>query len=197
MTYAEQILKMAYSNNGVVTSAQVTTAGILRENLRALVGKGLLERSERGVYIVPTVFNDEMYNLQMRYKRGIFSHDTALFLLDLTDRTPIKYSMTFPLAYNTQKLKAENVTCYRTKEALYDLGIIDKKSPGGNPIRCYNAERTLCEMLKKRSNADIQIVADAFKRYARQNKQDIPLLSSFGKLFRVEKKLRAYLEVLL
>ena len=138
-----------------------------------------------------------MYNLQMRYKRGIFSHDTALFLLDLTDRTPVKYSMTFPLAYNTQKLKSENVTFYRTKEAFYELGIIDKKSHGGNPIRCYNAERTLCEMLKKRSNADIQIVTDAFKRYARQNKQDIPLLSSFGKLFRVEKKLRAYLEVLL
>lgn len=197
MTYADNILKMAYSNNGVVTSSQVTTAGILRENLRVLVDKGLLERSERGVYIVPTVFNDEMYNLQVRYKRGIFSHDTALFLLDLTDRTPVKYSITFPLAYNTQKLKAENVTCYRTKEPLYDLGIIDKKSPGGNPIRCYNSERTLCEMLKKRSNADIQIVTDAFKRYARQNKQDIPLLSSFGKLFRVEKKLRAYLEVLL
>jgi hypothetical protein len=51
--------------------------------------------------------------------------------------------------------------------------------------------------LKKRSNADIQIVTDAFKRYARQNQQDIPLLSTFAKLFRVEKKLRAYLEVLL
>ena len=37
MNYSEQILKIAYDNNGVVTSAQVTKAGILREHLRGLV----------------------------------------------------------------------------------------------------------------------------------------------------------------
>lgn len=197
MTYAEQILKMAHDNNGVVTSTQVTKAGILREHLRGLVDNGLLERSERGVYIVPTVFNDEMFNLQTRYKRGIFSHDTALFLLDLTDRTPVKFSMTFPLGYNTRGLKSENVKCYRVKDAFYDRGIVDTKSPGGNPVRCYNAERTLCEILRSRSNSDIQVVTDAFKRYTRLAGRDIPQLSTFAKLFRVENKLRAYMEVLL
>ena len=197
MTYAKQILKMAYDHNGVVTSTQVTKAGILREHLRGLVDKGSLERSERGVYIVPTVFNDEMLNLQTRYKRGIFSHETALFLLDLTDRTPIKYSMTFPLKYNTTALNSENVKYYHVKVELYDLGIIDAKSPGGNLIRCYNAERTLCDILKGRSNTDIQVVTDAFKRYTRLDNKDIPQLSKFAKLFRVEKKLRPYLEVLL
>lgn len=197
MTYAEQILKMAKNNKGIITSTQVSKAGILREHLRGLVGKGLLERSERGVYIVPTGFDDEMYNLQMRYKRGIFSHATALFLLDLTDRTPIKYSMTFPLGYNTTALNAENVKYYRVTGSLYELGIITAKSPGGNLIRIYNAERSLCDILKGRSHADIQIVTDAFKRYTRLEKQDIPLLSKYAKLFRVEKKLRPYLEVLL
>lgn len=132
MTYAEQILKIAYKNNGTVTSAQVTKAGINRQHLKILVDKGLLERSERGVYIVPTNFDDEIFNLQSRYKRGIFSHETALFLLDMTDRTPIKYSMTFPLSYNTSILEKENVIYYRVKKELYELGIITGKSPGGN-----------------------------------------------------------------
>lgn len=197
MNYAEQILKMAYDNNGVVTSAQVTKAGILREHIRTLVNKGLLERSDRGIYIIPTIFDDEMFNLQMRFKRGIYSHDTALFLLDLTDRTPTKYSMTFPLEYNTTALKSENVKYYRVKDELYELGIITAKSPGGNSIRFYNAERTLCDILKERASTDIQIVTDAFKRYARLDQKDIPMLSKFAKLFRVEKKLRSYMEVLL
>ena len=196
MTYANQILNMAHNNNGLVTSTQVTRAGISREHLRGLVNKGLLERSERGVYIVPTVFNDEMFNLQARFKRGIFSHGTALFLLDLTDRTPAKYSMSFPLGYNTTALKSENVKYYRVKEPLYDLGIMEINSPCGNPVRCYNAERTLCDILKSRSNSDIQVVTDAFKRYTRLDKRDIPQLSSFAKLCKVEKKLRAYMEVL-
>jgi len=197
MNYAEQILKMASNNNGVVTSAQVTKAGILREHLRGLVDKGLLERSERGVYIIPTVFDDEMFNLQMRYKRGIFSHETSLFLLDLTDRTPVRYSMTFPLGYNTTAPNSENVKYSRVKNDLYEIGIITVKSPGGNFIRIYSAERTLCDILKGRNKIDIQIVTDAFKRYTRLDKKDIPLLSEYGKIFKVENKLRTYLEVLL
>lgn len=197
MTYAEQILKIAYENNGTVTSAQVTKAGINRQHLKLLVDKGLLECSERGVYIIPTYFGDEMFNLQSRFKRGILSHETALFLLDLTDRTPVKYSMTFPLSYNISIVEKGNVKSYRVKEELYELGIITGKSPAGNEVRLYNAERTLCDILKGRSRTDIQIVTEAFKRYAKLENKDIPLLSKNAKLFRVEKKLRSYLEVLL
>lgn len=197
MRNAEQILKMAHENNGTVTSSQVTQSGFGREYLRILLDKGLLVRSARGVYVLPTVFEDEMFNLQSRFKRGVFSHDSALFLLDLTDRTPIEYSMTFPLNYNTTSLNAENVKYYRIKEAFYDVGVVTVKSPGGNDIRAYNAERTLCDILKGRSETDIQVVTDAFKRYTQQKKTDINLLSEYGRLFRVEKKLRTYLEVLL
>jgi predicted transcriptional regulator of viral defense system len=197
MSYAEQILKIAYENNGIVTSAKVTNAGINRQYLKVLVNKGLLERSGRGIYIIPANFDDEMFNLQARFKRGIFSHETALFLLDLTDRTPIKYSMTFPLEYNTSILKSENIKYYRVKEDLYELGVITRKSPGGNEVRLYSAERTLCDILKGRSRIDIQIVTEAFKRYAKLDNKDIPLISRYAKLLRIEKKLRSYLEVLL
>jgi len=197
MTYAEKILKIANENNGVVTTTQVTKAGISREYLRILVNKNLLEHSGRGVYIIPTIFDDEMLNLQVRFKRGIFSHETALFLLDLSDRTPIKYSMTFPLGYNTTSPGLENVKYHRVKDDLYGLGIITAKSPSGNDVQLYNAERTLCDILKGRSNTEIQIVTDAFKRYARLDKKNIPLLSKYAKLLRVENKIRSYLEVLL
>lgn len=197
MTYAEQLLTLANENNGTVTSAQVTKAGINRQHLKILVDKGLLERSERGVYIIPTNFDDEMFNLQSRYKRGIFSHEIALFLQGLTDLTTIKYSMTFPLGYNTSILDSENVKYYRVKEELYELAIITGKSPGGNEVRLYNAERTLCDILKGRSGTDIQIVTEAFKRYVRLENKNIPLILEYAKLLRVEKRLRSYLEVLL
>ena len=197
MNYVEQIMDLAKTNNGVVTSAQVTQVGIHRYYLKMLADQGLLEHSERGVYILPTTFDDEMFNLQSRYKKGIFSHATALFLLDLTDRTPIKYSMTFPLQYNISALKTENVKCFRVKDELYELGVITGKTPGGNTVRLYNVERTLCDILKGRSNVEIQIVVEAFKRYAKLDEKDIPRLSDYAKLMRVEKRIRPYLEVLL
>lgn len=197
MPHADKVLDFAYHHNGMVTSAQVTREGISRQYLTNLVEKGLLERSARGVYILPSNFDDEMVNLQVRYSRGIFSHETALFLLDLTDRTPVTHSMTFPLSYNTSGLKNENVRYYRVKQELYNLGIITDKTPAGNEVKLYNAERTLCDILKGRSRTDIQVISEAFKRYVKQEKINIPLLSKYAKLLRVEKKLRPYLEVLL
>lgn len=196
-SYAERILQMAYKNNGTVTSKDVTNARILRAHIKILVNKGLLERVDRGVYILPTNFIDEMFNLQSRFKQGIFSNETALFIHNLTDRTPIKFSMTFPLGYNTTSLKKENVKYIRVKMEYFNIGIVWAKSPVGNPIRVYSSERTLCDILRGRSNTDIQILTDAFKRYICLLKKDIPLLSEYAKIFHVEKKLQAYLDVLL
>lgn len=61
----------------------------------------------------------------------------------------------------------------------------------------YDMERTLCDILRPRANTDIQIVSEAFKRYAKRKDKNIPQLSEYAKHFNVEEKLRFYLEVLL
>ena len=193
----EKIMEMAKDNNGIVTAAQVREAGLSRGILKYLVDKGLLERSARGVYILPEIWDDEIFNLQARYKKGIFSNETALFLNDMTDRTPNMFQMTFPLNYNTTTLKKENVKCFRVKEELYDLGVIEVVTPAGNLVRTYCIERTLCDILKERNNIDIQIISEAFKCYTRSGNKNIPLLSEYAIKLKVEKRLRAYLEVLI
>jgi len=197
MTNAEIIMEMVKNNNGVITAAEVTKAGISRGSLKHLVDTSVLEHSARGVYQLAEVWDDEMYNFQVRYKRGIFSGETALFLSDLTDRTPLRFQMTFPLSYNITALKDENVKCVRAIKDLYELGVISTETPAGNPVKAYNMERTLCDILRKQSNTDIQIISEAFKRYSRRNDKNIPLLSEYAKKLKVEKKLRSYLEVLL
>ena len=74
------ILQLAEKNNGIVTTSMVTAAGISRGNLNYLVDMGKLEKTSRGVYILPEAWEDEFINLQSRFKRGVFSHETALFL---------------------------------------------------------------------------------------------------------------------
>ena len=88
MGATETIIKMAEDNNGIVTTAMVVAAGFSHGNIKYLVDKGMIEKSARGVYILPEVWDDEIYNLQNRFRRGIYSHETALFLWGLADRTP-------------------------------------------------------------------------------------------------------------
>lgn len=197
MGATEEIIRMAKENNGTVTTAMVVEAGFSRGNIKYLADKGMIEKSARGVYILPEVWEDEIFNLQNRFKRGIYSHETALFLWDLTDRTPNRYHMTFPANYNLTNPKEENVQCVQCMEALYELGIANAMTPGGNEVRAYSMERTLCDILRPHSRVDIQIVTEAFKRYANRSDKNIPVLSEYAKMLKVETKLRTYLEVLL
>lgn len=71
MGATEEIMKMAKENNCIVTNAMVTAAGISREDLKYLVGKGLLEKSARSVYILSEAWDDEVFNLRSRFKRGL------------------------------------------------------------------------------------------------------------------------------
>lgn len=197
MTNSKKILEILKKNNGVITTSEVTEAGISRGSLKHLVETGILERAARGVYQLADVWDDEMYHLQVRYKKGIFSGETALYLHDLTDRTPMRFQMTFPNSYNLTNVKNENIKCNRVIKKLYDMGSVDIKTPTGNLVRAYNMERTLCDIIRTQSNTDIQIVSEAFKRYAKRNDKNIPLLSEYAKKLRVEAKLRSYMEVLL
>ncbi|MFV0363230.1 MAG: type IV toxin-antitoxin system AbiEi family antitoxin domain-containing protein [Suipraeoptans sp.] len=197
MNVSDKIIQHAKENNGVVTTTALSEKGILRGNLKKLVDEGKLEKTARGVYILPEIWEDEFVNLQARFKKGIFSNETALFLWDLTDRTPNRYNMTFPQNYNLTNAKNEGVNCSRVKLKWHLEGKTQIESPGGNKILAYNMERTLCDILRKRSGVDTGIIVEAFKRYAVRKDKNIPLLSEYAKKFRVEEKVRRYLEVLI
>lgn len=197
MNHSLEILNLAKKNNGVITTVMAVAAGFPRGSLKYLADNGKLERASRGVYTLPEVWEDEFVNIQSRYKRGIFSLDTALFLCDLTDRTPGKFYMTFPSTYNLSRPKDNGILCSGSREPLYSMGIEKMTTPGGNIVRAYGVERSLCDILKPRNHTDVQVVTDAFKRYAAGREKNIPLLSEYARAIKVEKQLRSYLEVLL
>lgn len=197
MNVSDKIIQLAKENNGVLTTAILSEKGILRGNLKKLADDGKLEKTARGVYILPEIWEDEFVNLQTRFKKGIFSNETALFLWDLTDRTPNRYVMTFPNSYNLTNAKNEGISCSRVKAEWYLEGMTKTESPGGNKITAYNMERTLCDVLRKRGGVDTGVVTEAFKRYAVRKDKNIPLLSEYAKKFHVEEKVRRYLEVLI
>lgn len=197
MKYSESILEIAKNNNGLITASMITSMGFSRGVLKYLSDIGKIERSARGIYILPDIWEDEFVNIQGRFKKGIYSLETALFLWNLTDRTPVKFNMTFPASYNFSTPKSEGILCRGTKEPYYSLGISETITPGGNKVIVYNAERTLCDLLKPRNNVDISVVTTAYKQYASMKEKNIPLLSEYAKILKVEEKLRSYLEVLL
>lgn len=197
MLSVDEFLEKVRENNGVITTAQAVAIGFSRGSLKHLADTGRLEKSTRGVYNLPESWGDEFVELQGRFKKGIFSHGTALFLWGLTDQTPNTFQMTFPHGYNLCNVKAEGVHCSQAGKGIYELGITEAVTPGGNKVRAYSVERTLCDILRGSSDTDVQLVTFAFKQYAERQKKDLPRLSEYAKRLHVEDKIRSYLEVLL
>ena len=193
--YKQIINQMLFENNGFITAEQVSEYGIPRRCLSEMTKTGEVTRVDRGIYILPEVWEDEMLILQHRLSKGIFSHETALYLHGMTERTPHRFTMTFPHGYNTGNAKKQNITVKTVLPRLYELGLTDVTSPAGHILKAYDIERTLCDIIKNKS--DIQIISQAMKAYATSKNKNIANLIKYAEQFRVKTKILTYMEVLL
>ena len=138
-----------------------------------------------------------MYVIQVRYPGAVFSHETALYLLNLAEREPMQYAVTLKAGTSSSNLIKSRVKVYKVKEELFDEGIIQVRSPSGNKLRAYNLERTICDLIRSKRNIETQVLQTAIKEYVRLKNKNIPLLLRYAKNFSVENIIRQYLEVLL
>ncbi len=191
------ILETIKKNNNMITTAQAIELGFTRALLSWYVKEGLLERGRRGVYILSDSIHDDMYTLMLRSDKIIFSHDTALFLNGLSERTPFTHSVTIPSNTKLSSLLQDECVCYYIKPELHQVGVITRKNTLGNEVRCYNVERTICDLLRSRGRLDEETVISAIKNYAASSDKDLNLLAVYASRFRVDKVLKRYMEVLL
>ncbi len=197
MTMPAELQSILAHNGGTVTTAQANAIGVSNERLRLLVKSGNLERAAFGVYVLPDEFIDKMYAAQLRRKKIVYSHETALFLHDLTDRDPVSYSVTIPTGYNAKNLRDDGFTVFTIKRELHGLGVTELTTMFGHTVTAYGLERTVCDCIRSRNQMDVAIVTDAIKRYAGRKDKNLNTLMRMAGTFGVAKLLRSYMEVLL
>lgn len=197
MAIPNELQSILMQNGGMITTAQANEVGISNERMRLFVKSGDLERVAFGIYVLPDEFVDKMYISQLRRPKIIYSHETALFLHDLTDRDPINYTVTVPTGYNATKLKEDGFTVFTIKRELHEIGVTKLTTMFGNSVIAYGLERTICDCLRSRNQLDIAIVTDAIKRYTFRKDKNLNTLMQMAEMFQVVKPLRSYMEVLL
>lgn len=195
MNYRQKLNNLINKNDGLILTKELEEKNIPREYLSIFLEEDKLERIKRGVYTTPETFNDEMYVIQQKNSRLIYSHETALYLHDLSDRDPLEYTVTVPYGYHNPYLKEENIKVHTVKKELHSLGVMEKETIYGRKIKVYNKERTICDILKDRNNMDISMVNDAIKKYLTKKDKDLHLLLDYGDRLKISSVLRKYLEM--
>ena len=197
MLRSDKLQYILQQNGGTISTAEANAVGISNERLRLFVKSGELERASHGVYISPDEFLDKMYVTQKRKSKIIYSHETALFLHELTDRDPVNYAITVPTGYKAKSLADDGFHVFSVKREFHEIGAASLNTMFGNPVTAYNLERTVCDCIRSRNQMDAAVVTEAVKRYAKRKDKNLNLLMEIAEIFKSAKILRSYMEVLL
>lgn len=193
----EQLDELLAEHDGMLQTSQVIAEGIVKPIFYEYVKEKKLEQIAHGIYVSDDAWVDGMFLLHLRCRQAVFSHESALFFHDLTDREPSPYAVTVRRGYSTTHLKEDGLSVYTIKPELYDVGLTTGQTPFGHMVPIYDMERTICDLLRSRSSMEMQTFQTALKAYARRKDKNLRKLMQYAGMFRVEKILRQYLEVLL
>ena len=197
MDYNTVFLNIAKSHGGIISTPNAAKYGISKAVLYKLCRANKIYRIVKGQYILPDDMQDELLAISNRSKRIIFSHETALYLHGISDRTPFEHTVTAPSDCIPSAAIKSECKVYYIKPELFELGKTILKTPAGNDVPAYDLERTICDVIRSRNKLGTETFLAALKLYAANPKKNLNQLNTYAKQMRVEKVLRQYLEVLL
>lgn len=194
---SEDILDRVISDaDGILVTSEALRAGVSKEQLYSYVKDNELSRIAHGIYLAKGSWMDEMYILQLRFPKAVFSHETALYLHDLAEREPLQYTVTVPSKYHAPAL-SEYARVIYVRDKWHDLGVCQKETPDGHSVRVYNPERTVCDLIRKKDDMDPAVFNYALNTYVKSGEKDYLRLMKYAKELRIEEKLRMIMGVIL
>ncbi len=197
MDFMTELAAIAKEHGGIIEAKIAAQHGISKAILYKLCKEERIHRIVKGQYILPNDIQDELLSISKRSERIIFSHETALYLHGISDRTPFEHTITAPSGCIPSAAIKSECKVYYIKPELFDLGKSTLKTPAGNDVPAYDLERTICDVIRSRNKLGTETFLTALKLYAANPKKDLNKLNSYAKEMRVINVLRQYLEVLL
>lgn len=194
----DKLRQIMEGRQGLLLTSDLAKFNIPRTYLSIMEQNGEIERVSRGVYRSVSAFiEDELFTFQSRYSSTIFSHETALYLHGLTDRTPLTYSISVPSGYHSEFLNNSGHKIFYVSRDLFDLGVSSMNTPHGNRVRATDLERTICDIVRSRNQIDIQVRNVALQGYVRNKDRNLDRLYRYAQRFHIQSIVREYLEILL
>lgn len=193
-TEAESVLK---EHMGYLPVSEMERRGVSRTEISRFVREAKLEKAAKGLYVSPNAESDPLFELQYRYPKAIFSHETALFLLGEGRAPPLTPTITLPQSSGTARLKNEDVTVRKVADNRFTIGLASAITMFGHTVRVYDLERTICDLFRSRSTVDPQDLQSAFQNYMRSAHTDLVKLMNYAREFRLVNVMRPYLEAVM
>lgn len=192
----EKFIDIINNNNGIITAKDAESKGISRTMLKKMTDIGYIERIDYGIYATDKFIYDEYYLFQLKHKNIVFSHNTALYFQNMTERTPFKMDVTTKRNTNLTSYKNQ-INLYRVNENILDLGKTKIITPFGNLVYAYNLERTVCDIINNKTNIDIETANKAIRNCIKSKEFNANKMFEYAKKMKVYEKIKNYMEAII
>ena len=189
MSNEDKIKDYLEKNHGYISTSDILNLNISKPLIKKYVESGLLRKVSHGLYIDSNLLQDDEYIFQRRYPEAIFSYNTSLYFLNLSNRVPHKIEITLS---NKKRINCDYDVHY-ISDKYYDIGIIEIESIFGNPIKIYNAERSICDMLRN-GDFELELQNAVLRNYFRSKNKDLDKLLEYAKIFKIYDKVNTLVE---
>jgi predicted transcriptional regulator of viral defense system len=173
-------------------TSELRASKVYYEDIRRLLNDGVIEKIKQGYYYLIDEYNQSEANLISRlFPDAVICMNTALFYYGYSDRTPSEWHLAVDkdIVRYRAKIDYPFVKIYFLESSLLNLGATDGRIDS-NSVHIYDRDRTICDCLRYMGKMDKEIFNKAIQGYVSDPKKNIPNLTQYAKLLRVQKKVK-------
>lgn len=163
MSIMDKLNQFYKKQNGVFKYSDLLQLGLSQRQIKNLENMEIIERVGKGIYYHKDYLPDMLKVYQMENEKLIYSHETAAYIHNLTDRFPREYSVTTETGYHLRK--ANELKVYYVKKKLLKLGVEEVKNSSGNIVKVYDREKTICDIIKSKERIELQVYSEVIQNY--------------------------------
>ena len=184
---------------GTVRTTEAVQYGVHPRTLYQLRDSGDLQTLSRGVYRLNDLdepSEPDLVIIAKRIPRAVICLVSALAYHELTTQVPHTISIALPKGAETPRVTHPPITVHRFSEGPLNQGI-ETHQIDGVAVHVYCPEKTLADCFKFRNKLGMDIVLEGLKLYRSRKTVNVEQLMAYGRVCRVEKIMRPYLEAIL
>jgi predicted transcriptional regulator of viral defense system len=193
---ADKARRLIEKRGGTIRTADALNAGIHPRTVYQLRDSGELDQVSRGVFrlsVQEPLSNPDLVTVALRVPRAVVCLVSALAFHGLTTQIPRAVAIALERGAESPRIDYPPVSVHRFSGAALTAGIEEHKIDGV-PVRIYSAEKTLADCFKYRNKIGMDVVLEALRFYKTRKNIKLDKLLEYGRMCRVERVMKPYLE---